>query len=149
MRLGLSLTIILLLTSTAAATAGSSGEEFICDGISIASERDQCHEKARIFTQGETNRKHSISMQSWFSFIWPVGWWVLYYSFGLILGIYIYRDAKRRDWLLLGIRPILWLMLIFFFPAEGLIAYWAAHYSRLSQNYSEATSSQDSKQIRL
>ena len=78
------------------------------------------------------------------SFIWPFAWWIVYYGFGLIVGSYIYRDAKKRPWVFLGIRPIWWGLLAAFEPAIGLIAYWATHYSRLSQNYSEAMASESS-----
>jgi hypothetical protein len=80
---------------------------------------------------------------SWYSFIWPLGWWVAYYGFGLIIGSFVLRDAKNRIWLFLGIRPIWWLFLVLFDPALGLLAYWATQYSKLAQNYSEAIATRD------
>jgi hypothetical protein len=72
---------------------------------------------------------------------WPVGWWVFYYAAGLVIGRYIYRDAKQRDWVFLGIRPGWWAIITLFDPAFGVLVYWAAHYSRLAQSYQEASGS--------
>lgn len=71
--------------------------------------------------------------------VWPLGWWIVYYGFGLLIGRYIYRDAKAREWIFLGIRPIWWGALALFEPAFGLLVYWALHYSRFAQSYQEAT----------
>ena len=71
--------------------------------------------------------------------IWPVGWWVVYYAFGLLIGRYIYRDARSREWTFLGVRPVWWGAMALFEPAFGILAYWAVHYSKLAQSYQEAT----------
>jgi hypothetical protein len=110
---------------------------FICSDVTNGNERTQCIEKAEAFTKVANEPVRETPF--WVSWIWPVGWWVLYYGFGLIVGGYVYRDAKKRDWVFLGIRPVWWAILVLFDPALGVVAYWAAHYSKLAQTYSEAT----------
>jgi hypothetical protein len=115
----------------------------ICGGVSDASEFRQCMENAHTLLRDEAERS-TRNTPYWVSWIWPVGWWLVYYGFGLIIGGYVYRDAKKREWVFLGIPPIWWMVLILFDPALGILAYWAAHYSKLAQTYSEATA-QDAK----
>jgi hypothetical protein len=130
-----------LLLACSAIGAELSLPDFICAEVSNAGERAQCLERAKVVTRHDTG---TVSRDvSWYSvmwsMIWPVGWWVVYYGVGLLIGRYIYRDAKRRDWLLLGVRPVWWAVLAVFEPAIGLLVYWATHYSKLAQSYHEAT----------
>jgi hypothetical protein len=133
--------IVLLIAwmsfSLAADAADSSIAEFICDPVTDTGQRGQCMERASIATRHDTV-KVSEGLP-WFSMIWPVGWWVVYYAFGLLIGRYIYRDAKEREWLFLGIRPVWWTVLALFEPPFGLLVYWALHYSKFAQTYQEAT----------
>nr|WP_298722110.1 hypothetical protein [uncultured Steroidobacter sp.] len=110
---------------------------FICDPVTDAGERAQCIERASVATRHETT-KISEGLP-WFSMIWPTGWWIVYYGFGLLIARYIHRDARERDWLFVGIRPVWWAVLAFFDPAFGLLVYWAVHYSKFAQSYQEAT----------
>jgi hypothetical protein len=131
-----------LLFSASSQAVDPSAAEHICSGVTDTSEQRQCLEKAAATPQARDVTSPS-ERQSVSSFIWPVGWWIAYYGFGLLIGSYIYRDAAKRSWVFLRIRPIWWGLLAVFDPAIGLIAYWAAHYSRLSQNYDQAVAPQD------
>ena len=127
----------LLLVASSQALDPSAAEH-ICSGITDTAEQRHCLEKATTTPQA----RDGTSPQPLYSFIWPVGWWIAYYGFGLLIGSYIFRDAKKRSWVFLRIRPIWWGLLAVFDPAIGLIAYWAVHYSRLSQSYDEAVAPQ-------
>jgi hypothetical protein len=117
--------------------ADSSLANFICDPVTDVADRAQCIERASVVTRHETGK---ISQGfPWGSVVWPFGWWVVYYAFGLLIGRYIYRDASARQWIFLGIRPVWWGGLALFEPAFGLLVYWALHYSKFSQSYHEAT----------
>jgi hypothetical protein len=131
-----------LLVSASVLGADLSLPEFICADVSEVSERAQCVERARVVTRHDT--APSGSTVQWYSWFWPVGWWVIYYGFGLLIGRYIYRDAKRREWVFLGVRPILWAALALVDPAFGLLVYWATHYSKFAQSYHDATESPSS-----
>ena len=134
--------ITLLLTSMVQAS-DSSLAAYICGGVSNASEYQQCLERAAVVTPDRVTDGASLTPPALLSFIWPIGWWVIYYGFGLVIGRYIYRDAKKRRWFFLGIRPVWWAVFAVFEPAMGLIAYWATHYSQLSQNYSETLAAEN------
>jgi hypothetical protein len=129
--------VMCLTTCLAAYAADSSLANFICDPVTNAADRAQCIERAAVVTRHDT-AKTSEGLP-WFSMIWPVGWWVAYYGFGLVLGRYIYRDASSREWIFLGVRPLLWGALALIEPAFGLLVYWAVHYSKFAQSYHEAT----------
>ena len=131
------LLVMCLAFCSGAHAADSSLANFICDPVTNAADRAQCIERAAVVTRHEPG-KISEGVP-WFSMIWPVGWWVVYYGFGLLIGRYIYRDARGREWTFLGIRPVWWGALALFEPAFGLLVYWALHYSKFAQSYHEAT----------
>ncbi len=120
--------------------ADSSVAGFICDVVTNGEERALCVERASVVTRQDRTTIHEGGVP-WLSTIWPIGWWVLYYGFGLLIGRYIYRDAKEREWIFLGIRPLWWTAMALFQPAMGLLVYWALHYSKFAQSYDESTSS--------
>jgi len=130
--------IAFVLLSCSLQAADSSRAEFICAAVSNLTEREQCIDRASALLGSENtaSRRESLPL---LSMLWPVGWWVLYYGAGLLIGRYIYRDAKLRDWLFLGIRPLWWAVITLFDPAVGVLVYWAAHYSKFAQTYQEAT----------
>lgn len=131
------LLIACLSFSFGAHAADASLANFICDPVTEVGERAQCIERASVATRHEPSK---ISEGfPWLSMIWPVGWWVVYYAFGLLMGRYIYRDAREREWIFLGIRPAWWGVLALFDPALGLLVYWALHYSKFAQSYEAAT----------
>lgn len=131
------LLIICLSLCSSAHAADSSLANFICDPVTDVADRAQCIERAVVVTRHDTDK---ISEGfPWLSMVWPVGWWIVYYAFGLLIGRYIYRDARAREWMFLGIRPLWWGALALFEPAFGLLVYWALHYSRFAQSYHEAT----------
>jgi hypothetical protein len=119
--------------------ADRSTADFICEVVTDGQERAQCIERATIVTRQDRTTIHEGGLP-WLSTTWAVSWWVLYYGFGLLIGRYIYRDAKQREWIFLGIRPAWWTAMALFQPAMGLLVYWALHYSKLAQSYHEATS---------
>jgi len=134
------LLIICLSLCLGAHAANSSLANFICDPITDVADRTQCIERASVVTRHEMgNISEGLP---WLSMVWPVGWWVIYYAFGLLIGRHIYRDAIAREWLFLGIRPIWWGVLALFQPAFGLLVYWAFHYSKFAQSHHEATAPQ-------
>lgn len=131
------LLIIGLSLCLGANAAGSSLANFICDPVTDVADRAQCIERASVVTRHEAGK---ISEGfPWLSMVWPVGWWIVYYGFGLLIARYTYRDARTREWIFLGIRPIWWGALALFDPAFGLLVYWTLHYSKLAQSYHEAT----------
>jgi hypothetical protein len=134
------LTILLIMClslSPGAHAADSSLANFICDSVTDVAARAQCVERASVVTRHEAGKV--AEGIPWLSMVWPVGWWVVYYVFGLLIGRYIYRDARAREWVFLGIRPTWWGVLALFEPAFGLLVYWAVHYSKFAQSYHEAT----------
>jgi hypothetical protein len=130
------LLILCLSLCVRAHAADTSLANFICDPVADVGDRARCIERASVVTRHETGK---ISQAPWLSMVWPLGWWVIYYAFGLLIGRYIYRDARAREWILLGIRPVWWGVLALFEPAFGLLVYWAVHYSKFAQNHHEAT----------
>ena len=132
-----------LLSSAVHAQAPSTpAAAYICDGITNAAEHRQCLDKAGPLTRepDSTAAKETPAPLSFLFQFGPVAiWWIIYYGFGLVIGRYIYLDAKKREWVFLGIRPVWWAILAIFDPALGLIAYWATHYSKFAQTYVEAT----------
>lgn len=130
------LTICLSLCLTVHA-ADSSVASFICDPVADVEDRAQCIERASVVTRNDV-RKVSDGFPG-LSLVWPLGWWIVYYGFGLLIGRYIYRDARAREWVFLGIRPVWWGALALFEPPFGLLVYWALHYSKFAQSYHEAT----------
>jgi len=68
---------------------------------------------------------------------------MIYYGFGAVIGRFVYRDARSRSWLVLGIRPLWWGFLPVFEPALGLLGYWAMHYSALVRDRSESNNAID------
>lgn len=136
MRLAL---LAVLLLPMALWAAGTSPADFICGDVTDQLQKQQCIEKAQHFTRDFGVERVTKETPFWVGWIWPMGWWLVYYGFGLVIGSYVYRDAKKRDWVFLGIRPLWWVVLVLFEPALGLLAYWAAHYSKLAQTYAEAS----------
>lgn len=135
------ITIFLLFSSTAHAV-DSGAAMYICQGISNEKEQNLCVSRATqtINDIGRVvpSRESKGMSLGFFSIFWPWAWWFLYYGFGILIGLYLFKDSKSREWIFLGIRPILWLLLAAFNPGLTLIAYWLMHYSRFSMSYSEA-----------
>jgi hypothetical protein len=136
MRILLIAALLLPLLAFASETTRAS---FICDGVTDAKQQHDCVTKAALFTEDRDSGRSVKETPFWVSWIWPVGWWLLYYGLALVIGGYVYRDAKKREWLVLGIRPLWRLVLVLFDPALGVFAYWAAHYSKIAQSFAEAT----------
>jgi len=134
--------IINLLLISFAYAANTTAPQYICGSISNNSEKELCLSKANQLlndrNEAITNRVSIKNPSGALSFFWPWIWWIFYYGFGLIIGFYIYRDAKSREWVFLRIRPIFWLILAVFKPAITLLAYWIMHYSSFAKNYSDA-----------
>jgi hypothetical protein len=81
------LLIICLSLCSSAYAADSSLANFICDPVTNIADRAQCIERAAVVTRHDTEK---ISEGSpWLSMVWPVGWWIVYYAFGLLIGRYI------------------------------------------------------------
>jgi lysylphosphatidylglycerol synthetase-like protein (DUF2156 family) len=133
------LLIVALLVPSLASPSDFSPESFICGGVTDEAQHHECVEKAKFLAEGRSST-HAIKTTSLsLSWGWAISWWLVYYGFGVIIGGYVYRDSKRREWLFLGIRPVWWAVLVILDPALGTLAYWAIHYSKLAQTYSEAT----------
>jgi hypothetical protein len=139
------ITVILFLLSVIAQAEDSGVAMYVCQDISDAKERELCVSRA---TQTISDKNRVVSSREssgvslgFFSIFWPWAWWALYYGFGLLIGLYLFRDCKSREWVFLGIRPIIWLLLAVFNPGLTLIAYWLMHYSRFAMTYSEAKTS--------
>ncbi len=143
--------IAVLLISSIAQAENTSLAMYVCQGISNADEKELCISRATqtITDQSRVAKIHESAGISLgiFSVLWPWAWWVLYYGLGLLIGLYIFKDSKSREWVFLGIRPIFWLILAVFDPAIAIIAYWLLHYSRFSMSYSEAVTTIKDPQI--
>lgn len=62
-----------------------------------------------------------------------MGWslYIGYYLAGIVLGIFVYRDAKKQDNLAMGITPIWWAVMTALEAPLGVLAYWIIHHSSL------------------
>lgn len=58
---------------------------------------------------------------------------ILYQIVGIIIGVYIYKNAKRRQKLWGNLHPLIWAAIAIVDPALGLLAYWLIHYSKFSK----------------
>lgn len=58
-------------------------------------------------------------------------WWVLYYGVGVIVGIFVYRDAKTRPKLAMNIRPFWWCAITILDAPLGVLVYWVSNHSNL------------------
>lgn len=130
---------VFLCLPLCAQAADSSIASFICEVVTDDREQAQCLERASAVTKGSSTTDEGAPV--WFSPLLSLVWWIVYYGLGLLIGWYLYRDARRREWIFLGIRPVWWAALALFQPAMGLLVYWALHYSKFAQNYYEATGS--------
>lgn len=68
----------------------------------------------------------------------PGSWWgllllVAYIVIAAYAAIAVYRDAKQRDDLFLGLHPLWWAAITLVGSITGVVAYWALHYSNLRQ----------------
>jgi len=114
----------------------------ICDGFSIESERSACYTKvleadARLSAPKGFRSKDEFGFAIGM-FVLSYGWYALYFGFGLVVATFVYRDARRRPWLVLRLSPILWAGLALIDPPIAVLAYWAMHYSPLAKNLTEA-----------
>ena len=131
--------VITLLISLSAQADTPNQALYVCQGISNHEEKELCISKAtQIMDDRTTTTTIHESLGVSISMIWPWIWWGLYYILGFIIGLYLFKDSRSRDWVFLGIRPIIWLTLAIFQPVIAIIAYWLLHYSRFSMSYSEA-----------
>jgi len=132
---------ISLLLVSAAHAEGTAASRYVCQDITNNTEKELCISKASQLLNDSSraiaNRSSVDNSSGWLMFLWSWGWWIFYYGFGLLIGFYIFRDAKSREWVFLRIRPIFWLLLAAFNPVLTLIAYWAMHYSRFAMSYSD------------
>lgn len=135
--------VILFLLSGIAQAEDSGVAMYVCQDVSDVKERELCINRATQTISDKTrvvsSRESNVVSLGFLSILWPWAWWILYYGFGFLIGLYLFKDSKSREWVFLGIRPILWLVLAVFDPAVAIIAYWLMHYSRFAMSYSEAT----------
>jgi hypothetical protein len=67
----------------------------------------------------------------------PYSIYFAYYGLGLIIGIFVYRDASQRNTLAFNIKPFWWGTIVFLEPPLGVLCYWVIHYSTLSDKSNE------------
>jgi hypothetical protein len=105
-----------------------------------SAEQQTAGEQAPLETQGRpmTRGEHSFFLMAIFKW----GWWIAYYGLGLIIGTFIYRDAKAQRQRALNINPIWWCLLAVFDALLGLLVYWVLHHSSLRRNASDLTDAQ-------
>ena len=103
----------------------------VCAHISDATERSVCDSNlvaALAQARSDTPRPAAISSgAAWLALLW----YPVYYAIGIAFGLFVYRDAKRREWLAFRVRPFWWGAVCLFDPAIGALVYWVLHYSRL------------------
>ena len=66
------------------------------------------------------------------------GYWgtllvLFYFVIAAYAAVAVYRDAKNRHNLFLGLHPIWWAAMTLVGSITGVVAYWALHYSNLRQ----------------
>lgn len=109
----------------------------VCDHIRDATDRYTCETRIRSLAPSPAaDRSNQVPVYGTVPLSGVLSWWALYYGFGFIVGALVIRDARRRQWLALRIRPIIWGSMCVVDPVLGLLAYWAIHYSRLCPRYS-------------
>ncbi len=112
---------------------------FVCAHISNQTERKECTERAAAARDGIAASSWEVIPSS-ITLVFAIAWPIIYFGIGLVVARYIYRDAKNREWVFLGIRPVWWAVLTAFQPVMGILTYWATNYSRLTRGYFESVS---------
>ncbi len=125
---------------------GNGSLEDICKGISNVQEHVECLDRviaaSSQFGASQAARAGEVRKEFLPAFwVFSFGWWIAYYGFGIVIGLFVYRDARTRKWLVLGIKPMWWGLIPVFEPALGILAYWAMHYSTLARTFEEANGS--------
>ncbi len=135
--------ILSLFVISSAHAESYTTSEYICKGITDNSEQKECIERviqlAPEFSSKNEGHLSEFSPSSQFSYYLPWLWWLLYYGIGCLVGRYLFRDAKSREWVFLRIHPFIWFVLAVFQPVLTVIAYWAIHYSSLAMSHQEVS----------
>jgi hypothetical protein len=109
----------------------------VCGHIRDQDDKRECERRAlTAIAQPQAGSQEAPAQAfgaSWFSGITMV-WYLLYYAVGLVFGIFVYKDAQRREWRTFHIPPFGWGAACLFEPALGSLAYWVLHYSRLARH---------------
>ena len=99
-------------------------EERVSRDGEIGSVRKDVVDETRLSKHEEPSFLYSLV----FNWLW---WWILYYGIGVVVGIFVYRDAKTRPTLAMNIRPFWWGAITVFEPPFGLLVYWVLNHSNL------------------
>jgi hypothetical protein len=112
----------------------------VCSHIQDRQDLETCRTKVRELGSAPAAQPAAGGIPVRTSLPWSgvLSWWVIYYGFGVILGRAVFVDARRRDWLVLQIRPIWWGALCVVDAAFGVLVYWMVHYSRLAPRFPSA-----------
>ena len=97
------------------------GEEKISE-----EESERFAERRSRYSKENTRVTFSYMLFSW-------GVWIAYYLAGIIIGVFVYRDAKKREILALNIKPFWWAVITVIEPPLGVLAYWIIHYSSITK----------------
>ena len=87
----------------------------------------ECEENGvvEITSSESTDNFYRHAFLSWL----PYSFTFAYYGIGLIVGLFIFRDASQREWLAFKIKPFWWAAIVFIEPPLGILCYWIIHYS--------------------
>ncbi len=108
----------------------------VCSHIKDVEDRQLCEQKVLALADSDrTAARSGVPLRSAIPLSGLLSWWAIYYAFGIFIGRTVMRDARRREWLVLRIRPIWWAVFCVFNPVLGVLAYWAMHYSRLAPRF--------------
>jgi hypothetical protein len=82
----------------------------VCSHIQDRQDLETCRTKVRELGSAPAAQPAAGGIPVRTSLPWSgvLSWWVIYYGFGVILARAVFVDARRRDWLVLQIRPIWW-----------------------------------------
>jgi hypothetical protein len=132
---GCLLVLSLLLPLAACSTRASSEQpEDVCGHIRDQDDKAECDRRAgQRFSRADQGSLWDAVWSSGFSGISTM-WYLTYYLVGLVFSVFVYRDAKQREWRTFRIPALWWGAACLFQPAMGAIAYWVMHYSRLSRH---------------
>ncbi|HED33747.1 MAG TPA: hypothetical protein ENJ08_05945 [Gammaproteobacteria bacterium] len=95
----------------------------------VSSTNNQISQENTNATSPSTEKKDEPSLITSLIISW--WWYISYYGFASVFGVFIYRDAKNNNNLALNIKPFWWGVITVLEPPVGLLAYWLIHYSKL------------------
>ena len=102
---------------------GYSGDQV--EGATVTISEDEYKRLTRIQQHERPESQFSVSY-----FVMSWGLYFAYYVVGIIIGVFIYRDARKQEALAMNVGPIWWAILTIMQAPLGVLAYWIIHHSK-------------------